>query len=56
MDLSGKRILLVEDNVLNREIAGELLKEEGFLVEEAEDGTVAVDRIKILRQDIMILF
>ena len=43
---SGKRILLVEDNVLNREIAGELLKEEGFLVEEAEDGTVAVDRIK----------
>lgn len=42
----GKRVLLVEDNELNREIAGELLKEEGFLVEEAEDGTVAVDRIK----------
>lgn len=38
----GKRILLVEDNELNREIAMEILKEYGLEVEEAEDGTVAV--------------
>ena len=41
----GKRILLVEDNELNREIAMEILKEYGFIVEEAEDGTVAVEMI-----------
>ncbi len=41
----GRRILLVEDNELNREIAREILKEEGFEVEEAEDGTVAVEKV-----------
>ncbi len=42
---AGRRILLVEDNELNREIATELLSEEGFAVEEAEDGTVAVKMV-----------
>lgn len=41
----GKRILLVEDNALNSEIACSLLQEEGFTVETAEDGAVAVDKI-----------
>ena len=41
-DFSGKRILLVEDNELNREIAEMILKEAGFLVETAPDGTDAV--------------
>ena len=41
----GKRILLVEDIELNREIAMEILTSEGFLVEEAEDGTVAVEMV-----------
>ena len=42
--LKGKRVLLVEDNELNREIATDILKEEaGLIVEAAEDGTVAVD-------------
>lgn len=41
-DLKGKRILLVEDNELNREIATEILSEAGFLVEPACDGTEAV--------------
>lgn len=45
-DYAGKRILLVEDNVLNREISREILTEEGFLVEEADDGDVAVDKIR----------
>ena len=43
--LKGQRILLVEDNELNREIAGEILTEAGLVVEEAEDGSVAVDRL-----------
>ena len=42
----GKRILLVEDNVLNREISREILQEEGFLVEEADDGDIAVEKVK----------
>ena len=41
-DFSGKRILLVEDNELNREIAEEILGEAGFLVDTAPDGTDAV--------------
>lgn len=45
-DLKGKRILVVEDNMINREIARELLEEEGFIIEEAEDGTVAVEMIE----------
>ena len=45
-DFKGKRILLVEDNELNREIALEILKEAGFVVDTAEDGAVAVQKIK----------
>ena len=45
-DLKGKKLLLVEDNELNREIALEILKEAGFVVDTAEDGTVAVRKIK----------
>ena len=41
-DFSGKRILLVEDNELNREIAEMILEEAGFLVDTAPDGTDAV--------------
>ncbi|MGN0689377.1 MAG: hybrid sensor histidine kinase/response regulator, partial [Oscillospiraceae bacterium] len=45
MDLSGFRILLVEDNLLNAEIAEEILKMTGLTVEHAYDGTEAVDMI-----------
>lgn len=44
--LRGTRLLLVEDNELNREIAQELLVESGFVVETAQDGAVAVDMVK----------
>lgn len=44
--LAGKRVLLVEDNELNREIAGELLKDFGMEVTEAEDGVIAVDTLR----------
>jgi two-component system sensor histidine kinase/response regulator len=39
-------ILLVEDNELNREIAMEILNEYGFLVDTAENGAVAVEKMK----------
>ncbi len=45
-ELKGARILVVEDNIINREITRELLQDEGFLVEEAEDGTIAVDMLE----------
>ena len=45
-DFSGKRILLVEDNELNREIAQAILEETGFTVECAPDGTDAVDMVR----------
>ncbi len=41
-DYSGKRLLLVEDNELNREIAEVILGEAGFVIESAPDGTDAV--------------
>ena len=43
---AGKRILLVEDNDLNREIARMLLAEAGFILEEAVDGRIAVDMVQ----------
>lgn len=46
VSFKGKRILLVEDNELNREIARALLEAKGFLIEEAEDGAVAVEKMK----------
>ena len=41
----GKRILLVEDNELNMEIATELLQEFGFIIEHAEDGLICIDKL-----------
>ena len=43
------RILVVEDNALNREIAKELLEDDGFLVETAEDGETSI--VMIARSD-----
>lgn len=42
---AGKRVLLVEDNELNREIAKALLTEEGLIVDEAVNGQEAVDKV-----------
>ena len=44
--LDGKRILLVDDNELNREIASEILAETGAVIEEAEDGVEAFDKVR----------
>ena len=45
-DFRGRHILLVEDNELNREIAMTILHEYGFLVDTAENGAVAVEKIR----------
>ena len=47
-DLRGARILLVEDNELNQQVAVELLQEAGFVVDVADDGQKAVDQVRRL--------
>ena len=44
--LEGKKVLLVDDNELNREIASELLLSNGMEVEMAENGSIAVEILK----------
>ena len=45
-DFKGRHILLVEDNEMNREIALEILREYGFRVDTAENGAVAVEKVR----------
>lgn len=45
-DFSGKRVLLAEDNALNAEIAGELLKMTGASVDWADDGRKAFEMVE----------
>ena len=48
---SGKKVLLVEDNELNHEIATALLEEIGISVDSVEDGTDAVERMNEVEDD-----
>ncbi|MDP3650328.1 MAG: PAS domain S-box protein [Rhodoferax sp.] len=43
--LRGARVLVVEDNELNQQIALELLSDAGFVVEVADNGQIAVDKV-----------
>lgn len=43
---SGKRILLVEDNELNQEIAQTILEDAGFIIETANNGRIAVEKME----------
>lgn len=45
VDFTGEKILLVEDNELNQEIATEILQGAGFAVDVAEDGITAVEKM-----------
>ncbi|WP_103093974.1 response regulator [Novosphingobium guangzhouense] len=42
----GARVLLVEDNEINREIAIELLSQAGLVVDQAENGRIGCDRVQ----------
>ena len=46
VSLSGLKVLLTEDNELNREIAEEILSDCGIFVDTAEDGDIAVEKIR----------
>jgi PAS domain S-box-containing protein len=43
--INGARILLVEDNDLNQEVASEILRDAGFFVDIADNGQIAVDKV-----------
>ena len=49
VDFKDKRLLLAEDNELNREIALEILGEYGFTIDIAENGAVAVEKVAASR-------
>ena len=49
-EFAGKRILIVEDNEINREIEAELLQDLGFTVDTAENGKIAVDKVAADRE------
>ncbi len=53
--IKGARILLVEDNELNQEVATELLRDAGFIVDLAENGEIAVRKIKEATYDIVLM-
>ncbi|MDP2875017.1 MAG: response regulator [Holophaga sp.] len=54
-EIRGARILLVEDNDLNQEVAMELLREAGFVVDLAENGQQAVNRVKATHYDMVLM-
>ncbi len=54
-DFSGKHVLLVEDNEFNREIATEILGETGCMVETAENGEVAVEKVRGSEYDCILM-
>ena len=45
-DFKGRRVLVVDDNQLNREILVEAMREEGFIVDEAIDGSFAIEKLR----------
>ena len=49
--LKGKRVLLVEDNDLNAEIAIELLSEKGIIIERADNGVTCIEMLNKAKQD-----
>ncbi len=55
MDISGVRILLVEDNEINALIAREVLEQYGCCVDTAEDGFVALDKLKSATYDLVLM-
>ncbi|MEF8699382.1 MAG: PAS domain S-box protein [Candidatus Accumulibacter sp. UW20] len=52
---TGARILLVEDNAINREVATELLRDAGLAIETAENGRVAVDKLTTGGYDLILM-
>ena len=53
--IKGTRILLVEDNDLNQEVATELLNDVGFVVDLAENGQIALDKVRAANYDLVLM-
>ena len=53
--LRGARVLLVEDNDVNQQVATELLRDAGFVVDLAENGQVALDRVRAAQYDVVLM-
>jgi PAS domain S-box-containing protein len=53
--LAGRRVLLVEDNEVNRELAEEMLRNIGLTVETAENGQQAVDAVQRSAYDLVLM-
>ncbi len=52
---AGARILLVEDNAINQQVAGELLRRLGFAIDIVGDGTQAVERTAAQAYDLVLM-
>ncbi|MBS2039573.1 response regulator [bacterium] len=55
LSLGGRRVLLVEDNAMNREVATELLQSYGLQVDLAEDGLQALDRVRSQAYELVLM-
>lgn len=53
--MAGERILLVEDNPMNRRVSQFLLKAQGYIVDEARDGQEALDKVKTQLPDLILM-
>ncbi|MEO5368798.1 MAG: response regulator [Magnetococcus sp. DMHC-1] len=53
--ISGARILLVEDNAINRQVAEEILSNMELVVENAENGLVALDKLQTATFDAILM-
>ncbi len=53
--ISGARVLLVEDNELNQDVATALLTDAGLVVELAENGQIAVDMVRAKPYDVVLM-
>ncbi|GMG81493.1 hypothetical protein LNKW23_07060 [Paralimibaculum aggregatum] len=52
---AGRRLLLVEDNEINRELAAQMLAEAGFAVALAEDGIIGLQKARQARFDLILM-
>ncbi len=53
--LKGIKILYAEDNMINRAVVSELLKNEGIELKEAENGKIAIEMLKSFTPDIILM-
>ena len=53
--MAGKRILLVEDNEINQEIARDLLEHAGLSVDSADNGAIAIDMLRLKSYDAVLM-